>query len=160
MRRGELLRLKWDHIDFFRDEIKVTHTKNSKDRLVPMNKTVRAMLWAMKEEAVELSEFVFRSPRAGSHLTDIKKGFNAALKEAGVEDFRFHDLRHTFGTMAADAGVEITSIAEVMGHADIHTTRRYSHATDQGRRRAVEAIERHFNSPVTNRSQRAVGDGA
>ena len=114
----------------------------------------------MKEEDGAASAFVFRSPRSRPHLKDIKKGFNAALKKAGIEDFHFHDLRHTFGTMAADAGVEITSIAEVMGHADIHTTRRYSHATDQGRRRAVEAIERHFNSPVTNRTQRAVGDGA
>ena len=54
-------------------EIKVTHTKNSKDRRVPMNTKVKAMLWAMREEAAECSTFVFRSPRLGPRLTDIKK---------------------------------------------------------------------------------------
>src|SRR5215470_9478518 len=54
--------------------------------------------------------------------------------------------RHTFGTRAADAGVPLGAVAAVMGHADIHTTMRYAHATDEGKRRAVEAIEQTTKS--------------
>ncbi|MGH9760259.1 MAG: tyrosine-type recombinase/integrase [Blastocatellia bacterium] len=70
----------------------------------------------------------------------MKNGFRGACREAGIRDFRFHDLRDTFGTRAADAGVALNAVASVMGHADIHTTMRYAHATDEGWRRAVEAV--------------------
>ena len=117
---------------------------------------MKAFLLKLKETSQ--SEFLFPSPKKeGSRITDIKKAFNAAVKEAGIKDFHFHDLRHTFGTRAADGGVEMTAIAEVMGHADIRTTRRYSHATDQGRRRVVEAVEKHSMNLVTIRSQKAAG---
>jgi integrase len=157
MRRGEILRLEWDQVDFFREEIKAIKTKNGHDRPVPMNTRVKAVLLTLKETSK--SRFVFpSSKKKGSHITYIRKAFNTAVKEAGITNFRFHDLRHTFGTRAADGGVEMTAIAEVMGHADIRTTRRYSHATDQGRRRAVEAVERHSTTPVTIWSQKAVGE--
>jgi integrase len=147
MRRGEILRLEWDQVDFFREEIKAIKTKNGHDRPVPMNATVKAVLLNLRETSQ--SEFLFPSPRKnGSRITYIRKSFNTALAEAGIKNFRFHDLRHTFGTRAADGGVEMTAIAEVMGHADIRTTRRYSHATDQGRRRAVEAVERNSTTPA------------
>lgn len=87
-------------------------------------------------------EYLFPSPRKeGCRITDVKKGFNGAVNEAGIVDFPFHDLRHTFGTRAADMGVAVNAIADVMGHADIHTTRRYAHSTDEGRRLAVAAVE-------------------
>ncbi len=53
---------------------------------------------------------------------------------------RMPSLRGRFRTKAADDGVALTAVAAVMGHADIHTTMRYAHATDQGRRRAVESV--------------------
>jgi integrase len=86
-------------------------------------------------------EYVLRNRRTGKSVTDIKHGFKAALKEAGIENLRFHDLRHTAGTRMADANVPITAISDILGHADIRTTTRYAHATDEAKRRAVKALE-------------------
>jgi integrase len=155
MRRGEVLRLKWNQIDFFREEIKAIKTKNGHDRLIPMNGPVKAVVLRLRKGST--GEYLFPSPKkTGCRITDIKKGFNAAVKEAGIPDFHFHDLRHTFGTRAADMGVSMNAIADVMGHADIHTTRRYAHSTDEGRRMAVAAVEM-AGKPATKKTQKVVG---
>jgi integrase len=138
MRRGEILRLRWEHVDFHTNEIKATHTKAHRDRFIPMNSKVREELLLLRQTSK--GELLFPARVNGSSLGDIKTAFNSACREAGIEGFRFHDLRHTFGTRAADAGVALTAVAAVMGHADIHTTMRYAHATDAGRRRVVEAV--------------------
>jgi integrase len=72
-------------------------------------------------------------------IREIKTAWYSALREAGIQGFRFHDLRHSFGTMAADGGAHPKDIKAILGHADIHTTMRYVHATDEGKRKAVEA---------------------
>jgi integrase len=120
-------------------KIKATHTKGHRDRFIPMNKRAREELLELRQSSD--NEYLFPGRKKGSSLGDIKKAFNAACREANIEGFRFHDLRHTFGTRAASAGVALTAVASVMGHADIHTTMRYADATDEGRRRAVEAVE-------------------
>src|SRR5438270_755011 len=61
------------------------------------------------------------NPDTGTRYTDIKKSFSAACREAGITNFTFHDLRHTFGTRLADAGVDVVKIKELMGHASIVT---------------------------------------
>ncbi|HSE96869.1 MAG TPA: tyrosine-type recombinase/integrase, partial [Blastocatellia bacterium] len=55
---------------------------------------------------------------------------NLIVKDAGIKNFRFHDLRHTFGTRAADSGAPLTAILDTLGHASIETTNRYAHATE------------------------------
>jgi integrase len=105
--------------------------------------------WA---KAIEIGAPRERKPQpigrrfAGRNIADLKTAFKGACRAAGIVDLHFHDLRHTFGTRAADAGVPLGAVAAVMGHADIHTTMRYAHATDEGRRRAVKAIEQTMKS--------------
>src|SRR5262249_31578452 len=82
----------------------------------------------------EGGQFSSRTDKGGQ-LNDVKTGLKAACEEASIKGFRFHDLRHTFGTRSGGC-----RIAAVMGHSDIHTTMRYAHATDTGRRRVVEAV--------------------
>src|SRR5687767_5589525 len=60
---------------------------------------------------------VFTNPDTGTRYNDIKKSFSAACQEAAITHFTFHDLRHTFGTRLADAGVDVVKIKELMGHA-------------------------------------------
>ncbi|MCI0660640.1 MAG: site-specific integrase [Acidobacteria bacterium] len=138
MRRGELFSLTWEKVDFTRNVIYVSNTKSGKDRVVPMNQTVRDELIRMSEQAD--GEFVFVSKRTGLNLTETKKGFNAACQDAGIKNFRFHDLRHTAGTRLADAGADAFTIKEILGHSSIQTSAIYVHATDEGKRRAVEAL--------------------
>jgi integrase len=156
MRRGEVFRLKWNQIDFFREEIKATKTKNGHDRPVPMNEEVKAILLRWREGST--GEFVFPSPKkTGREITSIGKSFNRSVKEAEITDFHFHDLRHTFGTRAADMGVGMNAIADVMGHSDIRMTKRYSHSTDQARRLAVAAVAM-AGKKDTKKTQKVIGE--
>ena len=75
--------------------------------------------------------------------SDVKKSFSATCREAGINNFSFHDLRHTFGTRLADAGVDVVKIKELMGHASIVTTVRYIHATDKGKRTAITVLSEY-----------------
>ena len=71
---------------------------------------------------------------------DIKHGFAAALKRADIEDFRFHDLRHTFASQLAMANVDIRTVQELMGHKDIRMTMKYSHLSDAHLKEAVNRL--------------------
>ena len=138
MRRGELFNLMWFDVDFARGVIHVRNTKTDRDRVVPMNKAVCEML----ERQPKASGYVFPSPRTGERLVDIKHKFDEARMAAGISDFRFHDLRHTAATRLADAGVNVVVIAEILGHGDIRTTKRYSHAMEEAKREAVEKLSK------------------
>ncbi len=136
MRRGELFKLHWFDVDFARGVIHVRDTKSAKDRVVPMNEAVREML----ERQPKTSGHVFPSPKTGGQLVDIKNPFGAACETAKIKDLRFHDLRHSAATRMADAGVNLVVIAEILGHGDIRTTKRYSHAMEESKREAVEKL--------------------
>lgn len=136
MRRGEIFNLTWFDADLNRNVLNVRQTKTGKDRVVPMNDNVRLML----EDMSKTNEFVFTSPRTNGKLIDLKKGFRKALEDAKIFNLHFHDLRHTFATRLADAGVPLSVIAELLGHSDIRMTKRYSHATDKAKREAVQKL--------------------
>lgn len=101
-----------------------------------MNDTVRQMLEGMPKT----NEFIFSSPRTNGELIDLKKGFRKALEDAKIYNLHFHDLRHTFATRLADAGIPLSVIAELLGHSDIRMTKRYSHATDKAKCEAVQKL--------------------
>lgn len=143
MRVSELFKLTPGKLDFIRDVIHVTETKTDEDRQVPMNQTVRALLLRRDSEAKAKGwRYLFTNPETGTRYTSIKTAWQTACRLAGIVGLRFHDLRHTFGTRTTDAGTPLTATASVMGHASTRTTERYAHATDEGRRRAVLAIEK------------------
>jgi hypothetical protein len=88
--------------------------------------------------------YVFESrKKAGQPILDPKKAFNSALKDAGIGNFRFHDLRHTAGTRLAEAGADAFTIKDILGHASIQTSAIYVHTTDEGKRRALSALGRY-----------------
>jgi integrase len=140
MRRGELFKLRWFDVDFQRGLIHVRDAKGrdtkTVNRDVPMSEAARAML----EGLPKTSAHVFPSPKTGGQLVDIKRSFGLACETAKIKDLRFHDLRHTAATRMADAGVNVVVIAEVLGHGDIRTTKRYAHAMDEAKREAVEKL--------------------
>ncbi len=119
-----------------------------------MNATVRELLQSLPRL---LSDYVFPSPKTVGRLTDIKKGFRGAVDTAGIENLRFHDLRHTFATRLADAGTDAYTLMEIMGHADLKTTMIYVHASGEAGRRAVEKLDakRHFSHEVVTKRRTA-----
>ena len=93
---------------------------------------------AREKEALEglsrTSEYVFPSPKTKGRLIDVKFRLNKAKKDAGIRDFRFHDLRHTAATRMADGGPDAFALAEIFGWSDVRMALRYTHATDESKR--------------------------
>jgi site-specific recombinase XerD len=67
------------------------------------------------------------------------------MKKAEITDFRFHDLRHTFATRLAQAGVDLYKISKLLGHKNIRTTQRYAHHCPDSLRDGVEILETDYN---------------
>ena len=72
----------------------------------------------------------------------LKKAFRKALKESGIEHFRFHGLRHTSATRLVEAGIDLYQVAKLLGHKDISTTQRYSHHCSEPLRDGVRTLDR------------------
>jgi integrase len=90
-------------------------------------------------------EFVFPSTRRGKnpshHIVKLNNAHRGALKRAGVEPFRLYDLRHTFATRAAEAGVDIMTLAALLGHSRVQMVMRYAHPSEEHQFNAVRKIE-------------------
>jgi integrase len=156
MRRGEIFNLRWFDVDFKRELIQVRESKSGKKRLVPMNVTIKGLLSGVER----ISEYVFASPKTNGKLTDIKHSFVSALRKAEIEDFCFHDLRHTAASRMADAGADAFTLMKILGHSDIRMTTRYTHATDKAIRRAVtnlDASRQFSDQSVTEVKRQAQG---
>ncbi len=140
LRQGELLALRWTDIDWAAQRIRVRRnfvrgefgTPKSKrsTRSVPLADRVGAELEALFQASAYTSDedLVFGPPHTGHPLDRslLLKRFKRALRRAGVREVRFHDLRHTFGTRMAAAGVPVRTLQEWMGHRDYKTTLMYA----------------------------------
>jgi len=138
-RKGAVLSLKWQNVDFEKGEIRTTQSKTGAGRAVPMNSTVMSLLYDLKSQN-GYSEYVFTNPETGKPFVDIKNAFLGACERAGIEDLHFHDLRHTFGSRLVRNGANINLVKELMGHASIVTTQRYLHSQVNEKKQAVEAL--------------------
>lgn len=146
MRRGEILGLTWDKVDFVNRVITVMHTlqgtpKNSEMRKVPMNNLLTNTLLDIKigKSSGEGKAYIFCKDD-GSPFGKVSKGFYAALKRAGIRHCRFHDLRHTFATRLVMKGVDLATVKELLGHKSITMTMRYAHPTSGHKKEAVELL--------------------
>ncbi len=140
MRQGELLALRWPDVDLENGFASVNDPKNGTPRKVPLNKTVRELLGRLRREA--RSEKVFCDGEGQPYASrTLQWQFHRAVKDAKIENFRFHDLRHTCASWLAMAGVPILTIKEVLGHKDIRMTLRYSHLSPDQRVDAVRILD-------------------
>jgi integrase len=138
MRKSEILNLKKREVDLENRKITVIKTKNNESRVIPMNQNLYEELMALSRNPN--GDYIF-SDSNGRPFGDIKKGFSAALKRAGIEDFRFHDLRHTFGSYLVMKGVDIRTVQQVMGHKQIRMTMRYSHLSPEYVQEAIGRLD-------------------
>jgi len=150
LREGELFSLEVRDVDFNRDAIHVRKSKNGEDRFVPMNETSRGVLVELVADARRKNHsFIFTNPDTGTKYTSVKTAWANVCRMAGISNLHFHDLRHTFGTRAVDGGANLRDVQKVMGHKSIKTTEGYAHATEDGKRRVVAAVENSSHRLVT-----------
>jgi len=135
MRKSEILNLKWSEVDLIRRKIYIYDTKSGKPRDVYINEWLVDTLLDLPKHPK--SPYLFCSEK-GKSYGSIRKSFETAKKKAGIEDLRFHDLRHNLASHLAMAGVGSETLQEILGHRDYRMTRRYTHLSPGHKRAAME----------------------
>lgn len=143
MRMGEILELTWRGVDFTRRTVTVMRSKNGERRTIPVNETVLRVLKEKARVRSLASDLVFCSkaftPMESGHL---RRSFRLALSKAKIEEFHFHDLRHTFATRLVQAGIDLYKVQQLLGHKSPIMTQRYAHHYPESLRDGVEILDR------------------
>ena len=162
LRRGELLGLKWQDVDFNQGTITVRRqisringqvveaplkTKNSY-RVIPLGNQALEVLKSQEEK--QSSEYVFPSPSGGPISPDsVRNMLRRVLKRAGLPYVRFHDLRHTFATLALQNGVDVKTVSGMLGHFSAgFTLDTYAHVTTVAQRDAAQKMDGLLGSRI------------
>ena len=151
MRKGEILSLRWENVDLKHGFILLDRTKNGERREIPINRTLCGKLWKTYSKGAKTRPrrldvpWVFYDPRHLKPYQDIKRSFYTALKKAGIRDFVFHDLRHTFASHLVMAGVDLTTVKELLGHKTLTMTLRYAHLAPSHKVKAVDLLDSTLN---------------
>jgi len=146
-RKTEILRLRWEHVDLENRIVTFVETKNNKVRHVPMTDALYFMLSNRKSYAPS-KEYVFTG-KDGQPYVDIRKPFYSALKSANIENFNLKGCRHTYASQLVMSGVDLRTVKEFLGHADIKTTLIYAHLAPKHKKEAVAVYEKHLGQVVS-----------
>ena len=150
MRKGEILSLRWDNLDLKHGFILLNQdqTKNSERREIPINNTLKGILQGLTRR-LDIP-YVFYDSITGKPFQDVKRSFKTALRRAGIGDFRFHDMRHTFASHLVMAGVDLVTVKELLGHKTLTMTLRYAHLAPSHKVKAVDVLDRTINKNSTS----------
>ncbi len=129
-RMNEIKHLTWREIDFDRNIIRIEETKNDERRSVPLVSHAKELLQELYAKRRQDTDLVFPAP-SGKKPVATEVQWNQAVEEAGLKDFRFHDLRHTAASYLAMNGATLAEIADILGHKTLQMVKRYSHLTEQ-----------------------------
>jgi len=149
MRKAEIQNLKWRDVNFHVGFIALHHTKNGQSRKVPLNRTAKAALIKVRKHRE--SPYIFCKPNG--ELYNFRAPFERALKKASIEDFRFHDLRHTAASYLAMSGVDLNTIRDILGHESLEMVLRYAHLSPAHQANAVGVLDRQMDTIWTPRHE-------
>lgn len=142
-RQGEILSLKWDQVDLNRGLITLYETKNNEIRSLPLAGHALKLVKGMNKVRRIDTDFLFPARRKNQPI-DIRHWWDIALKEANIENFRFHDLRHSAASYLAMNGATLTEIADILGHKTLQMVKRYSHLTEQHTSKVVAKMNKQI----------------
>lgn len=139
MRQGEIFNLRWSDLNFKEGQIWVRETKNGSPRYVPMTEPVREAL-STRPRRLGIEYIFWGRKQDNRHNTGMRETFVNLLQRAGITDFTFHDLRHTFASHLAMAGVPLHTIGQLLGHKTPSMTMRYAHLSPDYLKGAVSSL--------------------
>jgi integrase len=136
-RHSEILKLRWDEVNLERGCLELEDSKTGR-KTIQLPPAARKIL----SELLRLNDnpYVIAGAKPGRHLVNIKDSWAAIRQEAGLEDVRIHDLRHTFASLGARSGMSLPVIGALLGHTSSQTTQRYAHLSDDPLRAAADSI--------------------
>ncbi len=137
VRRDELLKAKWEDIDWDRQELKLPETKAGHIHYVPLSAAALAIIQELPKQ--EDNPYILPGEKPGHHLVNIEKIWQRVRKKANVEDVRIHDLRRTLGSWLAQSGNSLHLIGRVLNHSSQSTTAIYARFAQDHVKQALEA---------------------
>lgn len=140
LRQGEIFSITWSNIDLERSILTLSgaSTKNRKTRYIPLKSEALDVLLKWQSHYPK-SNLVFPNIN-GERFNNIRKSWSSVLSSANISNFRWHDLRHHFASKLAMAGVDLNTIRELLGHADLKMTLRYAHLAPEHKASAVAKL--------------------
>jgi integrase len=140
LRKSNILNLKWENINFEYGYIEILKQENKgkKEIKLPLSKKFKKEL---EKIGIKESGYVFTSHRGNKPYTNIDEGFKQACVRAGIENFRFHDLRHTVGTRLVANGSDLQTVKQYLAHSDLKTTQRYLHTVEENMLKAIDILD-------------------
>ncbi|WP_448248973.1 tyrosine-type recombinase/integrase [Thalassotalea agariperforans] len=137
-RRGDLIKLKWSDIDFKNNNALVETSKNGEPRVLPLTNDVLNELLKFREVGCN---YIFNHPsKMNAYFKNFDGAWRQALKQAQIENFKFHDLRHTAASYLAMANVQIGQIADILGHKTLDVTKRYIHLSTEYKSQVINNV--------------------
>lgn len=142
LRQGELLGLTWEAVNLGRKMLTVEAqtAKSSAKRHIPLNAEALEVLSRWHRQRGEPGAGIVFPNRKGVKINEVKTAWRALLKAAKIKGFRWHDMRHHFASRLVMAGVDLNTVRELLGHADIKMTLRYAHLAPEHKAAAVEKL--------------------
>ena len=144
MRQGEIMGLTWDVVDLNRGRAILHETKNGERRAVAITGHALDLLNALTKVRRIDSNLIFPAKETRPHKPqkpiDLRTPWETAMKESGLVDFRFHDLRHSAASYLAMNGASLAEIAEVLGHKTLQMVKRYAHLSEGHTARVVASM--------------------
>ena len=153
MRKSEILTLQWGQLNLEKRFVLLHDTKNGDKRGVPLTPFLVNLFQTVRHEqerGEDLLPWIFPNPVTGKpYRHDADTAWYTALRKARIEDFRFHDLRHTCASYLAMNGVDLLTIKEILGHKDIKMTTRYAHVSPTRQLAAIDVLGQSYgHTPV------------
>ena len=147
MRPSEQYGLDWARVDLTRNFVSLPRTKTGKQRHIRLNAVAVAAFKVLQRRSLNGEGPVFVNMK-GEPLRGYKHWFEPAVEEAGLQDFTWYCLRHTFASRLAMAGVDLLTISELMGHKTIQMTKRYAHLAPAHNQAAVDRLVTFHSVPA------------
>lgn len=147
-RREEILSLKWEHVDFERKCIRLPESKTGA-KVVPLGPPALEILATIPR--LEDNPYVCPGVKPGQHLVGLPRAWARIQKRAGLERVRIHDLRHSFASVGAAAGLGLPIIGAILGHTQAATTQRYAHLANDPLQAAAEEITQRIAEAMSSK---------
>ena len=135
-RLREILKLRWDYVDFEHECIRLPDSKTGAKE-IQLNSPALDVLRSLPRKG---SPWVIRGAKNGQHLVNLEKPWRRVRATAKLDNVRLHDLRHSFASVAAGQGTTLPIIGRLLGHTQAQTTHRYAHLANDPIRRASASI--------------------
>lgn len=142
-RAGEILSLRWRDVDFERGILNLADSKTGAKKVV-----LGAAALAVLADVKRIGDYVVAGADPEKPRSDLKRPWSRITAHAGLEGVRLHDVRHSFASVSAAAGMGLGMVGKLLGHSSPNTTARYSHLADDPVRRAADSISSAISSAI------------